>query len=150
MYLSESTAAEVHGLPNGFSASLMHGTVVVSSPEGQTFRLLTDGATIRPASTQATVAQVTWVSANELLLVSSRGAIEVSLGDEVKTIEAGNSYRMEIQPEDSGPQDTGDHGRPVPAHGGRRNRAVFVLVFGGLAAVAGIGVWRALISPAGP
>ena len=147
MYLRPRTLAEVHGLSNGFSANLLHGTVIVSSPEGQTFQLLANGATIRPRGTQATIARVTWVNANELLLTSDLGAIQVSLdGDDVKTIEAGNSYRMEVQLEGSGPQDTGGHG--APTHGGR-NRAIFFWITA--AAVAtGIVAWRALVSPCGP
>src|ERR1700681_4688660 len=64
MYLRPSTIAEVHGLSNGYSASLLQGTVIASSPEGQTFQLLANGASIRPAGTRATVAQVTWVNSN--------------------------------------------------------------------------------------
>jgi hypothetical protein len=145
MYLRASTAAVVHGLSNGFSASLMRGTVVVSSPEGQTFQLLASGVTIRPVGTQAVTAQVTLVSANELLLTSNRGAIEVSMGDEVKTIEAGSSYRMEVQPEDPGPQGSGTG----PQHTGRRRRLAFFLLGGAIAAGTGIAVWRALESPSG-
>jgi hypothetical protein len=151
MYLRPNTATEVHGLSNGFSASLLHGTVVASSPEGQTFRLLANGATIRPAGTQATVAQVTWVNANELLLTSTRGAIEVSLGDEVKTIEAGSSYRMETQDEDTGQGPQGQQGSGAPpAHTGRRRRAFFFLIGGTIAVGTGIGIWRVLISPSDP
>jgi hypothetical protein len=150
MYLRPGTSTEVHGLSNGFSASLLHGTVVASSPEGQTFRLLASGATIRPAGTQATVAQVTWVNANELLLTSTRGAIEVSLGDDVKTIEAGSSYRMEMQDDvGQGPQGQQGSGRG-PAHTGRRRRALFFLIGGAIAAGTGIGIWRALMSPSDP
>jgi hypothetical protein len=147
MYLRPSTLTEVHGLSNGFSASLVRGTVVVSCPEGQTFQLLADGATIRPAGAQATVAQVTLVSANELLLTSNRGAIEVSMGSEVKTIEAGSSYRMEVQPEDPGPGAQGTGSGTTPT--GRSRRLVFFLIIGGVAAATGIGTWRALISPSG-
>jgi hypothetical protein len=147
LYLRPSTIAEVHSLPNGFLASLQHGTAIVSSPEGQTFQLVALGATIRPVGTHATVAQVMWMNPSELLLTASVGAIQVSLeGDDAKTIEAGNSYRMEIQPNGSGPQDTGDHGRP--SHGGR-NHAIYIWI--SVAAVAaGIGVWRALVSTSGP
>ena len=143
MYLRPSTLAEVHGLSNGFSASLLYGTVIASSPAGQTFQLLANGATIRPVGTHPTVAKVTWVNAKELLLTSNLGTIQVSLDGDVKTIEAGNSYRMEIQPEDPGPQGSG-----APTHGGR-NRAIYIWIT--VAAVAtGIGVWRATVSPAGP
>jgi hypothetical protein len=150
IYLRRDTSTEVHGLSNGFSASLLYGTVVVSSPEGQTFRLLASGATIRPAGTQATVAQVTWVNANELLLTSTRGALEVSLGEEVKTIEAGSSYRMEMQDDvGQGPQGQQGSGRG-PVHTGRRRRALFFLIGGVIAAGTGIGIWRALMSPSDP
>ena len=139
MYLRPSTLAEVHGLSNGFSASLLYGTIIASSPAGQTFQLLANGATIRPVGTQATVAKVTWVNAKELLLTSNLGTIQVSLEGDVKTIEAGNSYRMEIQPEDPGPQGSG-----APTHGGR-NRAIYIWIT--VAAVAtGIGIWRVMES----
>ena len=144
IYLRPNTAAEVHGLSNGFAASLMHGTVVVSSAKGQDFQLLADGATIRPVGAQATVAQVTWINDKELLLTSNRGAIEVSMGDEVKTIEAGNSYRMEVETADPGSQQAGS----VPT--GRRRRLVFYLIAGGVAAGIGITIWRVLISPSAP
>ena len=152
MYLRPGTSTEVHGLSNGFSASLLRGSVIASSPEGQTFQLLANGATIRPAGTQATVAQVTWVNANELLLTSTRGAIEVLLGDEVKTIEAGSSYRMETQDEDAGPGPQGQQqgSGPAPVHTGRRRRALFFLIGGAIAAGTGIGIWRVLLSPSGP
>jgi hypothetical protein len=142
MYLRQSTVAEVHSLPNGYSASLLRGTVVASAPEGQTFQVLADGATIRPLGTRATVAQITWVSANELLLTSNVGAIQVSLdGGDLKTIEAGNSFRVEIQPEPPAPGQGGNNG----TISGGRNRAIYFWI--ALASVAtGVGVWRACIS----
>jgi hypothetical protein len=142
MYLRPNSSAKVHGFPNGFSADLIGGTVVLSSAEGETFQLLADGATIRPANAQPTVAEITRVSDKELLLTSSRGSVEVSLGDEVKTIEAGSSYRMEVESDDPGPQ-----GQGGPVHSGRRRRLAFYLIIGGVAAGTGIGIWRALVSP---
>jgi hypothetical protein len=139
-----NSSALVHGLPNGFSADLAAGTVVVSSSQGQTFQLLADGATIRPAGTQGTVGQITKVSATELLLSSSRGGLEVTYGGEVKTVEAGSSYRMEIDPEDADP---GPQGGPL--HTGRRRRAAYYAIAGGVAVVTGILIWRALMSPCG-
>jgi hypothetical protein len=144
MYLRANTVAQVHGLPNGFSANLDAGTVVVSSTVGQTFQLHTDGVTIRPAGAQVIVAQITKVNANELLLSSTHGAIEVSLSDEVRTIEAGSSYRMEVQPEDAGQGPQGG-----PAQAGRRRRLAFYLIVGGIAAGTGILIWRATMSPSG-
>src|SRR5438270_8917887 len=34
IYLRPDTIAEIHGLTAGYSASLLHGTVIASSPEG--------------------------------------------------------------------------------------------------------------------
>jgi hypothetical protein len=144
LVLHMNSSALVHGLPNGFSADLAAGTVVVSSSQGQTFQLLADGATIRPAGTQGTVGQITKVSATELLLSSSRGGLEVTYGGEVKTVEAGSSYRMEIDPEDADP---GPQGGPL--HTGRRRRAAYYAIAGGVAVVTGILIWRALMSPCG-
>ena len=144
MYLRPSTVADVHGLSNGYSASLLRGTVIASSPEGQTFQLLANGATIRPADTHATVAQVTWVNPRELLLSSNLGAIQVSFEGDVKTIEAGNSFHMEIEPSN---QDPGPQGSGAPTHGGN-NHAIYILIAVAGAATA-IGVWRALVSPSG-
>jgi ferric-dicitrate binding protein FerR (iron transport regulator) len=121
---------------------LLRGSVVASAPEGQTFQVLADGATIRPVGTRATVGQITRVSANELLLTSNVGAIQVSLdGRDVMTIEAGNSFRMEIQPEAASPGQNGSGGTPASG----RNRAIFFWI--ALASIAaGVGVWRAWIS----
>jgi hypothetical protein len=145
MYLRPSTMTEVHGLSNGYSASLLQGTVIASSPEGLTFQLLANGATIRPLGTHATVAQVTWVNSNELLLTSNMGAIQVSFEGDIKTIEAGNSYRMEIQPEEAsaGPQGSG---RPTQAG---RNHAIYFWI-AAIGAATAVGVWRVLVSPSNP
>jgi hypothetical protein len=142
MYLRPSTAADVHGLPNGFSANLLHGTVILSSAEGQTFQVLANGATIRPSGNHPAVAQVTYVNPTQLLLTSERGTLEVSMGAEVKTIEAGSSYRMETQPDDSGPGPQGG-----PYHTATNHFVLIALVFGGIA--AGVLAWRALMSPSG-
>ena len=71
------------------------------------------------------------------------------MGDEVKTVEAGSSYRMEIETdtEDSGPGPAGQQ-RQQPRHTAR-NRFIFFLI-PTVAAVTGIIIWRALVSPTAP
>jgi hypothetical protein len=76
-------------------------------------------------------------------LTSNRGALEISMGDEVKTIEAGSSYRMEIDAAGSDPQ-----GGQPPARSGRNRFVLFVII--GVSVATGIGVWRALVSPSAP
>ena len=68
------------------------------------------------------------------------------MGDEVKTVEAGSSYRMEVETEDSGP---GPQGQGQAPHPTARNRFIFFLI-PTVAAVTGIIIWRALVSPTAP
>ena len=162
MYLGPSAAVDVHATSHGFSADLIYGTVVVSSVSGQNFRLLANGAIIRPATPQATVVQVTRINNHELLLASYRAAIQVSLDDEVWTVETGESYRMVIQPEESSmdnaagnpPQGKGGHPPEGPPTGGgphptARNRVIWITI-PVIGAAVGVVIWRAFVSPAVP
>jgi hypothetical protein len=145
LLLRQNTVADVHSFPNGFAADLDAGTIVVSSAEGQTFQLIADGATIRPSNDQPAAAQIQKVSATELLLTGTRGTLTVSMGDETKTLEAGNSYRLEVQPEDPGPGPY-PQGNPHPTA-----RSHFLWIFIPAVAVAtGVIIWRATVSPSKP
>jgi hypothetical protein len=144
MVLRQNTIADVHAFPNGFSANLDTGTVVVSSPQGQTFQLIADGATIRPANGQAASGQISMISATELILTGTRGTLEVTMGDEVETVEAGSSYRLEVESEESGPGPQGQGPKPT---GRRRFLWIFLPAMG---VVTGIIVWRSLVSPTTP
>src|SRR5579863_4131725 len=149
-YLLPRTQAKVHETEGGFAADLADGTVVVSAADGETFHLLADGALIRPLSSQATVAQITVVSPNELLVMSRKGALEVSMDDEVKTVPDGASYRMVIQPGAlaGGPGPAGAGAGQTPAPTGQ-NHFVFFLI-GAAAAAAGVGIYFAVRSPSAP
>jgi hypothetical protein len=141
--LRQNTIADVHTFPNGFSADLDAGTVVVSSAMGQTFQVIADGATVRPANAQPASGQISMISATELVLTGTRGTLEVSMGDEVRTLEAGSSYRLEVQPErDPGPN-------PQAPHATARNRFLWIAI-PVIAAVTAVVVWRALVSPTTP
>lgn len=144
MVLRQNTVALVHAFPNGFSADLNNGTVVVSSPEGKTFQLIADGATIRPANAQATSGQISMISPTELVLTGTRGTLEVTMGDEVKTVEAGSSYRLEVESEDAGSNPS-----PQGPHPAARNHFIWILI-PVIAAATGIVIWRALVSPTAP
>ena len=144
MVLRQNTIADVHALTNGFSANLGSGTVIVSSAEGQSFQVIADGATIRPLNAQPASAQVSMISPTELVLTGTRGTLEVVMGDEVKTLEAGSSYRLEVDSEDPGPGPN-----PQGPHATARNRFLWIAI-PVVAVATGIVVWRALVSPTKP
>lgn len=144
LVLRQNTIADVHSFPNGFSANLETGTVVVSSAAGQTFQLVADGATIRPANDQAASGQVSVLSPKELMLTGTRGTLLVTMGDEVKTLEAGSSYRLEVEAEDPGPAPN-----PQAPHPTASNHFLWIAI-PAIAAVTGIIIWRALVSPSAP
>ena len=142
-YLLPSSSAVFHQAVRGFSADLIGGTVVLSAAQGETFLLQANGAEIRPGAAQPTVAQVTVVNSNELLLTSRRGVLEVSAEGEVRSLPEGSSYRMLIQPPDpQGPQGT--------QASGRSNRTLMWILVGGAVAGTSIAIWRALVSADAP
>jgi hypothetical protein len=142
--LRQNTAADVHALPNGFSASLASGTVVASSAAGQTFQIVADGVTIRPANAQAASGQIAMIGAKELVLTGIHGTLEVNMGGELKTVEAGSSYRLEVESEESGPDGQ------VPVGAARKHRHYLLYVVPTVAVVASLVIWRALVSPCLP
>ncbi len=144
IFLRQNTAAHVYALPNGYSASLDNGTIVASSGEGQTFQIVADGVTIHPANAQAASGQIAMIGANQLILTGIRGTLEVEMGGKVNTVEAGNSYRLEVESEDQGQ----DQQPPRPMARGRRN--YLWIVVPAVAAVTGYVIWRALVSPCTP
>jgi hypothetical protein len=141
MVLRNSSSTTVHSAPNGFSAELESGSIVVSSGEGQTFQVLADGATIRPLHGQPASAQITKISEKELVLTSTRGALEVSMGNEVRTVEPGTSYRM-VETADSSPQ---PQPHPAIALPGAQNHFDLIVITV-VAAATGVAIYRALVS----
>lgn len=143
--LRQDTIADVHTFPNGFSADLAAGTVVASSAEGQTFQVIADGVTIRPVDSQPTSGQIAKISPTQLVLTSNHGTLQITMGDEVKTLDPGTSYRLEVESaEDSGPGP-----QPQLPHPTARNRFLWIAVPVVTAATAVV-VWRALVSPSSP
>ena len=145
LFLQKATSVQVHALSNGFSANLDAGTVSISSEEGRTFVLLADGLTIRPAGLHPTAAQIQRVSATEVVLISTRGDLQVSLGDEVETVTAGNSYKVELAPSTA-------EADPAqgPIYTGRRRKGFYIVLISAIAAVTGVLIWRAVMSPDHP
>jgi hypothetical protein len=64
------------------------------------------------------------------------------MGDEVKTVEAGGSYKLEVETEAADPQ-----GRPPVA--AARNHFIIIAI-AALGIATGLIIWRALVSPSSP
>jgi hypothetical protein len=139
-------AVVVHQSPDGFAANLTRGAVVLSSGQGQKFSLVADGATIQPSTSEPTVAQVSWVSPKELLLMSRKGALQVSMGNEAKTVAEGASYRMVIDPVAAAASKPAAGPTPQGAQATGSNTFLFILLGVAVAAVA-LGVILAVESP---
>jgi len=149
LFLHKATSVRLHALSTGFSANLDKGTVSMSSEEGRTFELLTNGLTIRPAGLHSTAVQIERVSPTEVILISTRGDLKVSLGDEAETVSAGNSYKVEVDPPavEADPAGLEQQGAIYP---GRRRKGFYIALIGAIAAVTAVAIWRAVMSPDKP
>ena len=145
LFLGASSAVVVHAIANGFSGSLSSGTLTVNAGHGQTFRMLADGVTIEPLNEVPTITRMTVLNAKQIELTSEKGALKVSLGAQTDTIEAGTSYRVEVETEPA-PEAAQGVGGAQPA-GRSRFKLIAIVILG---AATGIVIWRAVVSPAAP
>jgi hypothetical protein len=143
-YLLPKSSLVIHQSGPGLGATLTGGTVIVSSTSSEGFRLLADGATMRPATAQPTTAQITMVSATELTLMAQKGSLEISMDGEVKTVAEGSSYRMVVEP-DPAASPAAQNG-PNPT--GSNHFLLFALILVGVG--VGVGLALALVSPEKP
>ena len=143
--LNSNSGVVVHGIANGFAATLTSGTIAASAGSGQTFQVTADGLTIQPFGAEPAVAQMTLLNATQIEVTSAKGVLKVSMGGQTDTIEEGKSYRLEVEPDtltDAGPQ-----GGPPTAAGRSHFKKVVIIILVGATAIV---VWRALMSPSKP
>jgi hypothetical protein len=146
-YLLPSSSATVHQAGQGFGATLTGGTVILSSAEGGSFRLVADGAVIRPNTPAATSGQITRVGPSELLLTARKGSLEVSIDDETRTVPEGTSVRMLIDPPDAAAPPAAP-GSPSVFSAGSNHVVWFVLAI--VAVGVTVGIIEATLSPSKP
>jgi hypothetical protein len=142
--LMPGSLAEVDQTSAGVNATLLSGSVKLASAAGDSFSLTANHAVVRPDASQAVIAQVTRVNPGELLISSSKGALDVMFDGEVTTIQAGNTYRMLLDPAAAEPQGTAG---ATAAGRKSRKRAVFILM-GAAGAATGIAIGIASSSSA--
>jgi hypothetical protein len=145
MFLISNSAVVVHGIANGFSATLTSGTIAASAGKGQTFQLMADGLTVQPFGAAPAVARMTLINATQVELTSEKGVLQVSMGDETDTIEEGKSYRLELEPEAE--PNSAQSGKGTTPAGKNRFKKIAIIVLLGAASII---TWRALVSPDAP
>src|SRR5580692_11928173 len=95
---SMATLNEDGGMPE---ATLLRGSATFSTANAKAFALNALTAVIRPQSDEPTIGQVTMLSAKQLLVKCTRGALTITVGDDSREIAEGSAYRIVLDPAES-------------------------------------------------
>lgn len=142
VYLFANSMLSVSQVGDGLSAELTGGSVLLTSGEGQTFRVMADGVVVQPKGNGHSVAQISFVSPTELMLTSRQGDLELTMGDETQTVAQGNSYRVTIK----SPSQPASPASPAPIASGGGSTAFFVVALVIVGTGTGVALWRAFES----
>jgi hypothetical protein len=157
LLLPSSSAASVDENDGAPSAKLLMGNATFSTGNAHAFTLFASKAVIRPQTDAPTIGQVTYLTDKELLVTARRGGLIVTVEDETKVINEGESYRVLLDPsaeaaqEPAGPG-SGNQG-PIGKGGGplRAGRSHFLIAVITITAIGtGIATWIAWESPWSP
>jgi hypothetical protein len=146
---------ESEGAP---SAKLVLGTATFSTGNSRAFTLFASRAAIRAQSDGPTIGQVTYLNEKELLVVSKRGPLTITVDGQTEVIADGGAYRVLLDPLPTmaqGPEGAGAHKDDkrrgmggAPLHAGRNY--FMITAIGVTAIVTGLAVSEALESPNRP
>jgi hypothetical protein len=147
LMLAESSRvalAEEAGSP---AATLTGGTATFSTANSKAFALHVATAVIRPEGNAPTIGSVTVLNPKELVVRCSRGALTISVEDDVRVVPEGTAYRVVLDPNpdnaDAAPAQPWGQNRPVRA--GKSHFIWYVIAFAAI--VTAVGVHFALESP---
>jgi hypothetical protein len=151
---STVTLNDSEGAP---SARLTLGTATFSTGNSRAFTLFASRAVIRAQSDAPTIGQVTYLNEKELLVVSKRGPLTVTVDGETEVIADGAAYHVLLDPPPTmaqGPEGAGagkGRGRGMngpPLKAGRNH--FMIAAIGVSAVITWIAVSEALESPNRP
>jgi hypothetical protein len=159
LLLQSASSATLNDSAGAPSAKLSGGTATFSTGNSKAFTLFASKAAIRAQSDAPTIGQVTYLNEKELLVVSKRGPLTITVDGETEVIAGGAAYRVVLDPEATmaqGPEGAGankkeDKRRGMsgpPLHAGRNY--FLITAVGVTAAVTGFAVSEALESPNRP
>jgi hypothetical protein len=108
---SSATFAQEDGSP---AATLTLGSATFSTANSKAFTLYVATAVIRPNTDAPTIGHVTVLNPKELVVNSTKGSLEIAVGDDVRVIPEGAAYRIVLDPTDTprsqGPTGAGGKG----------------------------------------
>lgn len=96
IYLPGASSVTLANGKDGLLAVLSGGTLEFASPQGKGVAVSADDVLVRPKMPQATHAQVTLLSKNELKIATVTGPLELELDGESYTLAPGRSYGVRI------------------------------------------------------
>ena len=132
------------------SVELSSGTLVFSTARASAAEIRADGALIRPASDQQTLAEVRVVGAKQLVVLARRGALEFSYQGQSQIISEGMSYRVILDPPDETAADSRGNDRRNKTPPDRRRPAFLLIPILVAAGVTAFAIHEALESPDKP
>ena len=139
-YLMSASSSRLQESANGIHAELVRGTAGFASGATDIVELNALGAVVRSRSGEAVHGRVTIVGANELVVTSFRGPLDISIDGDSHVIPDGQSVKVQIvDAQDQNPPSTqgGNGSGTIPAV---RNRKKLLLITLYAAAIAGAAV----------
>lgn len=138
LYILSSSAAALARQASMVRATITRGTIGFSSLKAGDFELETPIATLRPANGESVFGQVTIKGPEDIVVSVYRGSVIVDRNGEDRTVAAGTSYDVSLEPasETSGPPREG----VTPGYFNRK--LVYRAIVVGTVAVISYFLWR--------
>lgn len=133
VYLLSDTAANIGASSSVLQATLVRGTLGFSSLTDRQFQILAPEGVIQAAGGRPAYGQVTMTAHNDIVISAYAGALVLHRGSQTLVVNAGQSYYVELVPND-----------PMPhrADGPYNYHLVWRIIIIGTAAGIGYYLWR--------
>jgi hypothetical protein len=144
VFLLADSTATLEDIPGGVAANLTYGTAGFSTSGSEPVEIRTVNGIVRSKGPEESYGQVMIAGPHELIVTSFRGALDVDVDGEVRTVNDGQSYRVVVDDDPAEQTTTDDSGgsKRMKQNAGdirvrRRRPVVFYLIIFGAAALLG-------------
>jgi hypothetical protein len=128
IYMPASSTLTLADGKDGLMAALSTGTLEFNAPRGAGVTVSADDVLIRPNTAQATCAEITEISNDQLKIATVSGPLALELDGELYTLAPDKTYGVKIVPDDQ------EKETEQPARKRRKRKLLIVLFFGTAAA----------------